>query len=238
VSPLVLKFGGTSLATPARVRLAARRVSGHLLRGRKVVVVVSAAGGGTDRILRLLKAVTAWAVAPAGGVTNRVAREADRALATGQAHSGAVLAAALGAECHVVTDVAAVYDRDPRVDAGARRFAALTADELVALAESGSEVVHAGAARLARDAGVPLRIYSFRAPLSGHGGTTVRPSAEGSTVRTGGAPSGVGRDATESPNLGPESNFFGSDEGASSAVFPASTLSTAVRAPAGAGGGS
>ncbi|MDB4949514.1 MAG: hypothetical protein JWM27_2163, partial [Gemmatimonadetes bacterium] len=63
---LVLKFGGTSLATPARVRLAARRVAGHVLLGRQVAVVVSAAGDGTDRILRRLQAATAWAVAPGG----------------------------------------------------------------------------------------------------------------------------------------------------------------------------
>ena len=42
-SVLVLKFGGTSVGTPRRVRLAARRIAAHVGRGRRVVAVVSAA---------------------------------------------------------------------------------------------------------------------------------------------------------------------------------------------------
>ncbi|HEX2201854.1 MAG TPA: hypothetical protein VHG91_01080, partial [Longimicrobium sp.] len=84
---LVIKLGGTSLASPARVRLAARRIAAHLHRGRRVVAVVSAAGGATDRIVRLLARVT-----PTGRPDGR---EADRALATGEDLSAALLAAAL-----------------------------------------------------------------------------------------------------------------------------------------------
>ena len=86
---LVIKFGGTSLGTPARMRLAARRVEAHVRAGRPVVVVASAMGHGTDRVVRWTEAVcgaprgTAWA------------READRALCTGEALSASLLAAAL-----------------------------------------------------------------------------------------------------------------------------------------------
>lgn len=87
-SSIVLKFGGTSLGTPQRVRRAAKRVRRHVRAGSAVVVVVSAAGRRTDRILRWLHAV-----GPEGDP--RTAREVDRALATGEDLSAATLAAAL-----------------------------------------------------------------------------------------------------------------------------------------------
>lgn len=242
---LVLKFGGTSLGSPARVRRAARRVRAHVRRGRRVAVVVSAMGHGTDGIVRWLAAVS-----PCGRPDPR---EADRALATGEDLSAALLAAALaglgvparslrggeagvwarggfcggriddvdpfplrtllaagvvpvvsgfqarrddgetvtlgrggsdtsavaiaaalGAECHIVTDVDAIYDRDPNAHADARPIGEIDPLALVVLAEGGATVVHAEAARLARAHHVSLRVYSFRAPLSGRGGTTVR----------------------------------------------------------------
>lgn len=243
--PLVIKFGGTSLGSPARIRRAARRVATHVRRGRQPVVVVSAMGHATDRIVRLLAAVTCGR--PDG-------READRALATGEDLSAALLAAALTAlgvparslrggeagvwaeggfcggqvgdvdpaplrkllavgtvpvvagfqavrddgetvtlgrggsdtsavavaaalgpaECHIVTDVSAVHDRDPRAHPDARRIGEIDPLALVVLAESGAQVVHPAAARLALEHGVGLRVYHHRAPLSGRGGTVVR----------------------------------------------------------------
>jgi aspartate kinase len=244
-TPLVIKFGGTSLGSPARIVRAARRVAGHVRRGRQPVVVVSAMGRATDRIVRLLASVT-------GGRPD--GREADRALATGEDVSAALLSAALAArgvparslrggeagvwaqggfcgghveevdpapvrrllaagivpvvsgfqavrddgetvtlgrggsdtsavaiaaalgpaECHIVTDVAAVHDRDPRVHPDARAIREIDPLALVVLAEGGACVVHPAAARLALERGVPLRVYHHRAPLSGRGGTLVR----------------------------------------------------------------
>ncbi|HEX2203824.1 MAG TPA: hypothetical protein VHG91_11025, partial [Longimicrobium sp.] len=84
------------------------------------------------------------------------------------------VAAALGpAPCHIVTDVAAVFDRDPRRDAAARPLSALTHAELVRLTEGGAKVVHPEAARLALRHRVPLSVYHFRASLSGAGGTRI-----------------------------------------------------------------
>lgn len=280
---IVLKFGGTSVGSAARVRIAARRVRAHVRRGRRVVVVVSAAGQATDRILAGLGRIGAlaapgWTTAiaspgaqatsaasasslgdapPAPGtppVAMRVgagigaAREIDRALATGEDRSAAMLAAALcglgtrarslrggeagvlvegdfgagrivavdtepirrllergvvpvvsgfqgvradgetltlgrggsdtsavaiaealGAECHIVTDVDAVYDRDPRLDPDARPYETLDYASLVALVDAGAKVVHPAAARIAARSGVPLRVYHFRAPLAGSG---------------------------------------------------------------------
>ncbi|HEU4562335.1 MAG TPA: hypothetical protein VFS20_31180 [Longimicrobium sp.] len=246
-TPLVIKFGGTSLATASRIRRAARRVRAQLRRGRRVAVVVSANGGATDRIVRLLAQVSA------GG--RPAPREADRALATGEDLSAALLASALGAlgiaarslrggeagvwadggfcggrirqvdssplrellnagiipvvsgfqglredgetvtlgrgasdlsavaiagalgaECHIVTDVRGVYDRDPRADAAARLFDRIDHGQLVRLAERGARVVQREAALEAQRRGVPLRIYHFAASLEADTGTVVAPS--------------------------------------------------------------
>lgn len=85
---VVLKFGGTSLGGAGRVRLAARRVRGHLRRGTGVVVVVSAMGDLTDRTLRRLDAI-------APGRAGLPSRERDRALSTGEDLAAALLSAAL-----------------------------------------------------------------------------------------------------------------------------------------------
>ncbi|HEX7120109.1 MAG TPA: hypothetical protein VF212_15045 [Longimicrobiales bacterium] len=247
MSRVVLKFGGTSLGTARRVRRAAARVRRHVERGERPVVVVSAAGHTTDRLLARVGRLGAADAAPDAG------RELDRALATGEDRSAAVLALALwlegvparslrggeagivaegafgagtirhvlphpllelldrgivpvvsgfqgerldgetvtlgrggsdtsavaiaaaldAAPCHIVTDVDAVYDRDPAIHADARPFAALDHDALVALAESGAEVLCADAARLARRHAVPLAIYHYRAPIAAPRGTRV-----------------------------------------------------------------
>lgn len=278
---VVLKFGGTSVATPARVRRAARRVAAHVRRGRRVVAVVSAAGAATDRILtavaRLGRPDLQTTLQPLEAVAGR-AREVDRALATGEDRSAALLglalwrlgvparslrggeagvradgafgggriarvdatqlrallaagvvpvvsgfqgeradgetvtlgrggsdtsavavAAALGAVCHIVTDVDAVYDRDPRVDPDAQPFAVLDHAALTALVERGAQVVHPSAAHLAAEAGVPLRVYHFRerlarrgtritagtasAPVRGHAGPAVPASCDAGALR-------------------------------------------------------
>ncbi len=84
------------------------------------------------------------------------------------------LAAALGpVPCHIVTDVGAVYDRDPNLDADARPYRELGHDELLRLAEAGAQVVHPAAARWALDHRVPLCIYSYRAVFGEEHGTRV-----------------------------------------------------------------
>lgn len=88
---VVIKFGGTALGNSTRVRLAALRVR-HLCRsGFRPVVVVSAQGRTTDRLLRKIDYVSR-------NRTNALTRrEADRALATGEALSASLLASALNA---------------------------------------------------------------------------------------------------------------------------------------------
>lgn len=233
----VLKFGGTSLATPARLARAARRIAAFREAGDEVVAVVSARGHTTDRLLRSLARTSGSAGWPIGA-----AREADRLLATGEERSAALLAvalgvrgvaacslrggeagiraegdfgagriveidgaelrrwlargvvpvvagfqgvrgdgetvtlgrggsdttavalaAALGASCHLITDVDAVYDRDPRLHKRAVRLPTLDHESLVALASGGAGVVHEAAAHRALRHRVPLYIYHHSA---------------------------------------------------------------------------
>ena len=82
---LVMKFGGTSVADPERIRRAARRVAEAKADGHKVAVVVSAMGHTTDELIRL-----------AGKVAREPARrELDALMSTGEAVSAALTAMAL-----------------------------------------------------------------------------------------------------------------------------------------------
>jgi aspartate kinase len=248
---LVVKFGGTSVATIARVARAARRIRALRARGWRPVVVVSAAGQTTDVLLRRLGCLVPGSVA--AWQTHPQSREIDRALATGEDRSASFLAAALGAlgiaavsvrahegvlraegehgaatlvsleegaiaraleeglvpvisgfqgvrddgelvtlgrgssdttavfvagalgapECHIVTDVAGVYDADPNLHADARLLPRLTADALVRLVDSGAQVVHPEAARRARACGTELRVYHYAASFGRTGGTRI-----------------------------------------------------------------
>ncbi len=73
----------------------------------------------------------------------------------------------------LVTDVGAVYDRDPNVHQDARPHGSLSHAELVGLAEGGAEVVHSAAARWALEHRVRLYIYSYRAAFGEECGTRV-----------------------------------------------------------------
>ena len=247
----VVKFGGTSLGTPARIRRAAERVAVLHQAGRAVVAVVSARGQTTDRILKDLGRLGAENAAAARRETDRVLatgedlsagllaatlnglgvparslrggeagiradgdfgtgriREVDPARLTellsagivpvvsgfqgergdretvtlgrgGSDTSAVAIAAALGAApCDIVTDVDAVYDRDPRLHADARPLRRLSHDQLLVLSRTGAQVVAAEAARLAQAHGVPLRVLGWDAP----------PRDEESGTFVGGAP--------------------------------------------------
>lgn len=88
---VVVKFGGTALGTPARIWLAALRVKEQIRRGFLPLVVVSAKGRTTDRLLAEIRAVCR----KNKEVGDSALREVDRALATGETFSAALLAAAL-----------------------------------------------------------------------------------------------------------------------------------------------
>ena len=82
---LVQKFGGTSLSDPARLEICADRVVAAVERGYRVLVVVSAMGRTTDRLLDLARSL--------GGEPDP--RALDLLLATGELASTAMMAMAL-----------------------------------------------------------------------------------------------------------------------------------------------
>ena len=84
---IVQKYGGTSLQDAGRVRAAARRITGLAQQGTQVVVVVSAQGDMTDRLIE-----------KAAQLNRRgSAREMDAYLAAGEQMSAGLMTMAIGA---------------------------------------------------------------------------------------------------------------------------------------------
>jgi aspartate kinase len=67
------------------------------------------------------------------------------------------LAAALGADCEIYSDVDGVYSADPRVVPEAHRLPAIGYGEMQELAEHGAKVINAQAVKWARENGVVIR---------------------------------------------------------------------------------
>lgn len=84
---IVQKYGGTSVATPQRIRNVARRIAATKKEGNRLVIVVSAMGDTTDDLIELMKKVN----------PDPPKRELDLLLSTGEVVSAALLAAALDA---------------------------------------------------------------------------------------------------------------------------------------------
>lgn len=85
---IVAKFGGTSVASPERIKNVAKRLISMKERGDEVVAVVSAMGKTTDELMGLANAIN----------TAPPARELDRLLSTGEQVSMTLLAMALEAQ--------------------------------------------------------------------------------------------------------------------------------------------
>ena len=82
---IVQKYGGTSMGSPERIRNVARRVARWQAQGHRLVVVVSAMSGETNRLIALAKDVS----------PDPDARELDVMLSTGEQVTIALLAMAL-----------------------------------------------------------------------------------------------------------------------------------------------
>ncbi|HEX8739946.1 MAG TPA: aspartate kinase [Casimicrobiaceae bacterium] len=104
---IVQKYGGTSVGSIDRIRNVARRVAHHYRAGNRIVVVVSAMAGETNRLLGLAKELSA----------NPDPRELDVIAATGEQVTIGLLAIALkelgleaksytGAQIRILTDSA------------------------------------------------------------------------------------------------------------------------------------
>ncbi len=87
MSLFVCKFGGTSVASPERIQMVAKKLIEKRQAGHDVVAVVSAMGKTTDELVSLAGALN----------DNPPAREMDRLLSTGEQVSMALLAMAIEA---------------------------------------------------------------------------------------------------------------------------------------------
>ncbi len=86
MSLIVQKYGGTSVATIARLEIVAQRIIATRAQGHDVVVVVSAMGHETDRLDELAQQV---------GITPEIHREVDVLLSTGEQVTTALLSMVL-----------------------------------------------------------------------------------------------------------------------------------------------
>src|SRR5512138_2124579 len=89
------------------------------------------------------------------------ARKEVTTLGRGGSDTTAVaLAAALGADCEIYSDVAGVFTADPRVVPDARRLDALSYDEMQELAHAGAKVLNAQAIEFAKEKGIAIHARS------------------------------------------------------------------------------
>ncbi len=115
---IVQKYGGTSVGSVERIQAVADKVIGHCQRGEKVVVVVSAMSGETNRLIGLASEISE---APS-------AREMDVLVSTGEQVTIALLSMALqakgqsarsytGSQVRILTDTAHSKARIEEIDA-------------------------------------------------------------------------------------------------------------------------
>jgi aspartate kinase len=134
VGVVVQKFGGSSVATAARIKEAARKAIVEKNAGNQVIVVVSARGRTTDDLIELAHEITA----------KPPAREMDMLLATGEQISIALTAMAVhelgeqavsftGPQIGIVTDSTHTKARIKKIDTSKLREA-LDAGNIVVLA--------------------------------------------------------------------------------------------------------
>ncbi len=117
MSLIVQKYGGSSVADAKKIKSVARRILKTKKRGNRVVVVVSAPGGTTDRLLSSAYEIT----------THPSEREVDMLLATGEQISISLLTMALhslgcpaisftGPQVRILTDMAHTKARILSID--------------------------------------------------------------------------------------------------------------------------
>ncbi|MGX8692245.1 MAG: aspartate kinase [Clostridia bacterium] len=91
--------------------------------------------------------------------------------------SAVAIAAALRADrCEIYTDVDGIYTADPRVLPEARWLPAIDYEDMLRLAEAGSQVLHDRSVRLAMEQGVTI---TLRSSFTGEGGSVVRRLEDG-----------------------------------------------------------
>ncbi|MFP6602006.1 MAG: aspartate kinase, partial [Pirellulaceae bacterium] len=132
---IVQKFGGTSVATPDKIRTAAEKAIRAQQAGNQVVVVVSAMGKNTDTLVDLAGQVHA----------QPPAREMDMLLATGEQVSVALMAMAIDALGHQAVSLTGAQI-GIRTDSShtKARIISISTERLQSLLDAGNIVIAAG----------------------------------------------------------------------------------------------
>ena len=122
---------------------------------------------------RLLETLDAGRVAVVCGFQGLDAEGDLITLGRGGSETSAVaIAAALRADrCEIYTDVDGIYTADPRLLPEARWLPAVDYEDMLRLAEAGSQVLHDRSVRLAMEQGVTI---TLRSSFDGEGGSLVR----------------------------------------------------------------
>ncbi|KIG14159.1 Aspartokinase [Enhygromyxa salina] len=125
------------------------------------------------RPFRILDELAAGHVVVVGGFQGVSYKREVTTLGRGGSDTSAVaLAAALGADCEIYSDVDGVYDGDPRHVDAAARLEELGYEQMQALSRAGAKVLHARAVELAAERGIAIYARaSF--PEPGKSGQTV-----------------------------------------------------------------
>ena len=131
---LVMKFGGTSVADPAKIKDVARRLVEAQAAGNRVVAVLSAMGDTTDDLVRLAYEVSRRPKPRELDMLTSVGERISCALAAMAIHDlGAEAISLTGSQAGIVTDT--VHGRAKIVDVRARRIhEALDQDRIVLVA--------------------------------------------------------------------------------------------------------
>jgi aspartate kinase len=88
------------------------------------------------------------------------AREVTTLGRGGSDTSAVALAAALGADCEIYSDVDGIFSADPRIVPSAKKLEELTHDEMQELAAAGAKVLNAQAVEHAREKGIVIHAKS------------------------------------------------------------------------------
>ncbi|NLA35331.1 MAG: aspartate kinase [Actinobacteria bacterium] len=139
---LVMKFGGTSVGDPERIRNVADHVARHRRRGDEVVLVVSAMGKETDDLIRTAKEVS----------NTRPGREMDMLITAGERKAIALVCMALadlGIEGASFTGSQAGFITDTKHEDA--KILEVRADRIEAALQAGKVPVVAGAQGVSTD---------------------------------------------------------------------------------------
>jgi len=113
------------------------------------------------RPVRVLEELGKGRVVIVAGFQGVSARREVTTLGRGGSDTTAVaLAAALGADCEIYSDVDGVYTADPRVVATPRRLDEISYEEMQELSRAGAKVLNADAVEFARETGIAIHARS------------------------------------------------------------------------------